>query len=154
MKTYYFRAFAANTNGYAIGNSVSAANIAFDTAQIPCHPASQYLVLTGVSNQDEPYSYVTAITQSGTGYELMAYTGDHELDITFGQYPTSGIYTTANTSVTVDGVAVTGSANIYVQQISSGVADITICQANASIAVGFTGTYYPYVITTKFRSPS
>ena len=154
VKTYYFRAFAANANGYAIGSTVSASNISFDTSQIPCHPTSQHLSLAGIHNEYEPYSYVTAITQSGTGYDVMAQTGSHQIDITFGQYPTSGVYTSANTAITIDGVAATGATNIYVQQISNGVIDITICQANVSITIDFTGTYYPYVLTTKFRSPS
>ena len=151
VETYYFRAFAANANGYAIGSAVSVSHAGFDTSQIPCHPRSQYMVLTGPSNQTDSYSYVDSVTQSGTGYEVQGHTGSHSIDIVFSRYPISGIYT--NASVTFDAIAVTG-VTLYVQQISSGVIDITICQANVEVQDMYTGNYYPYVMTTKFRSPS
>jgi len=151
LYTYYFRAFAANANGYAIGSAVSLSHAGFDTSLIPCHLSAQYMVLTGTTNETDPYSYVDSVTPSSTGYEVLAYTGSHSLDIVFSQYPISGIYT--NASVAFDAIAVSG-ATLYVQQISAGVIDITICQANVEVQNMFSGNFYPYVMATKFRSPS
>ena len=91
------------------------------------------------------------MTPSATGYEVLGHTGSHSIDIVFGQYPISGVYT--NASVRFDAIIVTG-VTLYVQQISRGAIDITICQANVQVQNMFTGVYYPYVMTTKFRSPS
>jgi hypothetical protein len=151
LKTYYFKAFAANANGYATGNVISAGHAGFDTSLIPCHPVPQYMVLTGTNSSTEPYTYVDSVTQSATGYEVIGHTGDHSIDIVFGQYPISGIYTTA--SVTFDAIAVSG-VTLYVQQISGGVIDITICSANVQVQNMYTGFYSTYAMATKFRSPS
>ena len=150
LTTYYFKAFAANANGYAISKVISVSNTGFDTALIPCHPVAQYMVLTGANSETDPYEYVDSVTQSGTGYEVYGATGEHTIDIIFNQYPISGTYT--NASVAFDAVALSG-VTLYVQQISNGVIDITICQANVKVEDIY-GNYFPYVMTTKFRSPS
>jgi hypothetical protein len=152
LSTYYFKAFAANANGYAIGSAISVSNAGFDTALIPCHPVPQYVALTGANTLTEPFQFVDSATQSATGYEVYGTTGDYAVDIVFSQYPTSGIYTGSNATVTFNAMAVSG-VTLYVQQISSGVIDITICQANVQVQDMY-GNYHPYVMASKFRSPS
>jgi len=108
---YYFRAWVNNSNGYAIGEPIYTDSIAFDTSLIPCRPTLNHMLLTGgtlqsggsTPNVDENYTLISTLTQSGTGYEFDALTSNHSINLTFGQFPHSGIYSSASVSILVDG---------------------------------------------------
>ncbi len=154
FRTYYFKAWATNETGYAMGSAISASHIAFDTSQIPCHPRMQYMVLNSPFtslNSVNPYVYVTAVEASSSGYEIMAYSSGHILDINFSKSPRSGIYTIADgVTMTFDGITTQAGQYLYVQQINSSTLDITICHDS----VWNTNYNLRFNMTTKFRSPS
>ncbi len=159
LKKYYFRAWAANGNGYNIGADVVADSIIFDSTAVACTPEKQKVAWAGIPyNNSESYTYISGLTESPEGYDVTTYTGTHSVTYSFGQYPVSGIYKTSGVSqpgaytmaITVDGIKTKGGANVYVRQMFDNTIDITLCQDSVSIKVGLS-SYYMFAMSTRFR---
>lgn len=161
LKKYYFRAWVANGHGYGMGDAVLADSIIFDSTAIPCSPAKQKVSWAGIPyTATEGYTYISGLTATSYGYDVLTSSGSHTIIYSFGQYPISGFYkTSGNTdprqyimNITVDGIKTDGGATVYVRQLFDKTIDITLCRDSASVRVGLTGwSYYSFAMSTRFR---
>ncbi len=157
FKKYYFRAWVANTNGYAIDSDVSADKITLDISLVPCQLNIGILSLTDTNTIIEAFSYVAPVNPASSDFN--AYTKNHNIYFRFGRVPFSGIFHTTdadypdNSSVMimVDGNRAAAGANVYVRQISSTIIELTICQITYKLNVG--GIDRAFTLNTKFWSP-
>jgi hypothetical protein len=138
-KTYYFRSWATNGNGYTYGNIISLNNIK-STPVIPtCTLAPSYLNL-GTGNGSSNYYTVTSPSQNSTWDFQASSNSSGTLNFKFGSQPRNKVFTTTTGTPNLNQVNVSfysgfisGTLNsgtyVYVNEISTGVYDITICQA-------------------------
>ena len=154
LKKYYFRAWAANAEIYAVGDDIAADSISFDTSLIPCHLPENTVSYTG------PYAVTDAcssIDQSAPGYSggftITVITDYHEMIFNFANAPLSGIYKTIAfggspqgnyIQMLFDGTYTDAGIVLYVRQIAGGLYDITICQAPVYIY------NYPFTMSARF----
>ncbi|MCD6010603.1 MAG: hypothetical protein K0Q79_465 [Flavipsychrobacter sp.] len=159
LKKYYFRAWVANGHGYGIGDAVLADSIVFDTTLRACAPAKQKITWAGIPyNRADPYTYISGLTETPDGYDVITRSDSRTIIYSFGQYPISGIYKTSgyigpnNVVVSVDGMKTKGGANVYVEQLFDKTIDITLCPDSVSVRVGLTSwSYYKFAMSTRFR---
>lgn len=142
FQKYYFRAWAANAENYAIGKAVSADSITFDTSGIGCHLAPGYLAYSGPFNIPDHFTHFDPLVQSADAYTCWAYTDNHSISVSFSGIPVSGVYTTNALSshgvqILFDGVAAKDGATVYVRQASPGSLEITICSVQVFINYSF-----------------
>lgn len=161
-KRYYFKAWAVNEYGYALGEELSVDNINIDSSVIPCRPVLNTIKLEGSwSNSEENFFRINAPDQSGAENRIEATSNSQGLHITFHQKPVPGIYKTAPTSgsapgyveILYNGPGTFGTyaepgGNVYVSQIREGVIEISICDVNLRM----NGSDYKLI--TRFRSPN
>gem|GEM_PF-1308637 len=156
LKRYYFRAWVANDNGYAVGNVVFADSIAPTAASIPCSMPANKLYLTSTPGVDsETYISISSIPSGTSQPSLYANTNSHSITLNFNNYPVTQTYKTASSlfpngnsdvGIMVDSYVVDGGANVYVKQITPTTFEITICSAHISMSSG------SYTLSTKFDS--
>ncbi len=157
-KTYYFRSWATNGNGYNYGNTISLTNIK-GTPIIPtCSLAPSYLNL-GTGNPSSTYYKVNSPSQSGTwDFQASSYSSG-TLNFKFGSQPRNKVFTTTtstpnNNEVNVSFYSgfISGTLNsgtyVYVYETSTGIYDITICQAPWLYS---STTFY---LNTRFTCPT
>lgn len=157
-KTYYFRSWAANGNGYTYGNIIAVTNIKGTPTTPPCSLTANYLNL-GTGTGSSAYLSVGAPVQNFTWDFQAASFSSGTLSFMFGSKPRSKVFTTTtNNSPNSNEVGVTfvsgfvsGSLStgtkVYVNEISTGVYDISICQAPWKYN---TSTFY---LNTRFTCP-
>lgn len=156
-KKYYFKAWCANGNGYAIAdNEVSIDSVTISSSIIPCTlPLDTLTTVTTQSAKDERLYNISPIEQNTLewGISLYTYTGS-DMHIHFAQKPISGVYKTSSNNgtkgfyatVLVNGYLAEPGDNIYVEEISGSEIQVTICDATVYTGV-LTGS-----IKTKFRA--
>jgi hypothetical protein len=139
--TYYFNAWAVNAHGYSTGVSIAMNNIIGPPVVPTCTPTMNTIKLSG-STPTHTCSDVTDPVESMGLYSFSATTLTGPIVyFTFGSVISTGIYTTTTSSVPANGevhinfydgftsgTLSTGS-NVYVNFISSGVWDVTVCNA-------------------------
>ncbi len=142
---YYVRAWAANRNGYALGNVLSMDSIIASPVTAPCSLTSgtyNFGIGTGTSSLSTS-NPITAGTSSGT-YVFSATMGSsYHINYTFGSPVTTGIYTTSTSATPAAGqvnieiedftpFTVIAGSSVYVNRISPGVYDVTTCAVAAT----------------------
>jgi hypothetical protein len=158
-KTYYFRSWATNANGYTYGNTISLSNIKGTPVTPPCSLTPNSLNL-GTGMGTDNVSTVTGVQQNftwdidATGYN----TGT--VHFQFGSKPRTKVFTTTtNTSPGLSEVYISfysgfisGALNdgnkVYVNEKSPGVYEITVCQGSWMYN---TSTFY---MDTRLVSPT
>jgi hypothetical protein len=137
---YYFKAWAANENGYVTGNVIAIDSVSIGEDYIPCTLPMDTLTLTSSNGSNhQKYTEIGVITENTLEWSIDMQTDLHSLSISFGRYPIEGIYqTTANSTpeqgysatITMDGYQAAAKASVYVRQIDSKTIEVTICNAN------------------------
>jgi hypothetical protein len=159
-KTYYFRSWATNGNGYGYGNVISLSNIKGIPVIPSCTLAASYLNL-GTLQPSSAYSAVGGPTLNvNNTYDMQAQSwSSGTLNFNFGSKPRNKVFKTITGSPGVNEVNVSfvsgftsgtlnNGTNVYVNEVSTGVYDITICQA-PWVSGGAT-----FFLNTRFTSPT
>ena len=155
---YYFRAWAANTNGYSQGNVISVDNIKAQPVVAPCTPTLNTVNIGGGQPTENIYN-VDPPTYQGGYYTLSASSNSVSMTLNFGNMPTTRVYTTTTNSTPsgnyvnlgfysgfLSGVLSDGSL-VYVNQKTASSWEITICNAP------WTYNSSTFNLTTRFVSP-
>lgn len=164
-KTYYFRSWAANDNGYAYGNVISLAGIKATPIDVPCSIAlntsglgingNTMGTISGVSTVDySPFTSTWNVSTSSFDDDA----GD--LYFQFGSELKTKVYTATSGSASGDLVTISISSGfsngivkdgskVYVNQKAAGVFEITICDATWTID----GYSDEYTLRARFISP-
>ncbi len=154
---YYFRAWAANGNGYDIAdNDVSIDSVTISSSIIPCSPGMDTITFTyGTSVRHEPYLSISDIEQ-GQGWNINMYTyQSSSIYLTFARKPISGVYeivsdisgNTFTAEMMVDGYQADAGAKVYVREIDANEIEVTICEAKV-----YDDLFRKNTITTRFRA--
>jgi hypothetical protein len=131
---YYFRAWAANSYGYAIGTSEIVIDSVFITPpKIPCSLPLDTFTINNTSSTSE-----SIVSQSIANYtEVNITTISHRILIDFKKRPVTGTYTTwqsqdydHNVTVWVDNRIVDNGSKLYVTDIDNKTFEIAICSMN------------------------
>lgn len=138
--TYYFRSWATNGYGYSYGDVLSLDSIVAMPVTPPC-TITMNTVNIGGSTPTESYDYVTQPAMSLGNWEFDAVANATTAEFTFGSALNTGIYTTTTstdpgngqvyvqfTNGSIGGVLSSGTS-VYVNMISTGVFEVTICSA-------------------------
>lgn len=158
--TYYFRVWALNDYGYVYGSVLSLSKISAVPVVPPCS-----LTMNRYSILNNTYYDITAVTKSvswkTTKFVLSSSTG-LGMTVEFGGSIKTGIYTTQNSSAPElprtahlsfyqSGAtqSVKADNKVYVNQVSSGVYEITVCNATWNLNGGATTQY----VNAKFKYP-
>jgi len=145
-KKYYFRAWAVNENGYTYGDDILVTDIKLTPASLPCAPDSNTVDVenSGVAS----VNYISPVDVSSAGWTFEVYAGNYHLYFTFFMQPVTGKWkivegTGSNSryvNILYSGPFTSGTyaqgGNVYVNQISPGVFDVTVCDATLSIFSG------------------
>lgn len=138
--TYYFKAWAANEIGYALGESIVLDSVIGVPQNPPCNLPAQFADIGTIGSHQ---IYMVGAPQQGNGdwmFQASSGTG-LTLNFRFGSALTTGIYTTSGTSnpgngqVQIDFIenSISGTLlsghNVYVTQINPNLHEITICDA-------------------------
>jgi hypothetical protein len=151
---YYFRTWATNDYGRAMGNTLAVDSIIATPVVAPCSWSMNYASSgagpsSGYSNVDAPDSYNFFVGSTGFG----------SVHYQFGSALTTGFYTTTTSSSPGSGQvyisiyagfsygSLNSGSTVYVNRISAGVHDIVICSAPWSDG---TSTFY---FNTHFITP-
>jgi hypothetical protein len=134
---YYFRAFAANQDGYSYGDVLPVSNASLDSNIIPCHPEINTISMNGTFPVTEHFYDVTEVYQSTLTWGMEASANSMTMYFKFGNYPISGIYQTWENetsadgfvNIRVNGFTVNSGAKVYVKQAGPDAFDIWICDA-------------------------
>lgn len=155
LHTYYFRAWAANADGYVIGEDVKIDSVGISPVTIPCNPSPDTLVVSKPSSTTREHYYsIGPIKQSVDGWEIKLTTGSYSVYVEFGQKPVNGVYKVQPqhypskgkfATVRLGGFAADASTNIYVDLVNSTTIEVIICDVVVSDPV-------PHTLTTKFRA--
>ncbi len=132
---YYFKAFAANSYGYSIGEGeVTIDSVYIKPPTTPCTlPLDTFTENNTVTTKSEKIrnKYVYSSTR------FRATTDNHTIDLEFKIKPVSGVYkiwenTSNNDNVTIlmDRTYVTNGAKLYVTEIDNKTIEITVCSMN------------------------
>lgn len=153
---YYFRAFAANANGYAYGNPVVIENVIIDPFIIPCKPAADSIYVTGSLRKDRERTYGTPGIRQTDGWEVKAYYNSYVLTFAFDNYPIQGEYELTDASYPVDryvqvmlsgpmtfGTVLDGGTKLYIKPIDADHFELSMCDAVLSFGDN-------YKISTRF----
>jgi hypothetical protein len=135
--TYYFTAWATNSYGYVYSKSIAIVPPPIPPVTPPCTIAQNYVDL---GNGPDTYTVVSKVNSGGGQWTFNATTASGAtVNFTFGSALATGIYTTNGgfspgvkqmifnyTSGSISASCNGGSA-VYVNQLSPGVYDMTIC---------------------------
>ena len=165
-KTYYFRSWAASSYGYKYGEVLSLSNIRAAVVSAPCtlNPNSSNigLVNSGPGPAGSVYN-VSGVSQSSSTWNISCNGYDANagrLSLSFGSEPKTKVYTTTEggaygnlvsisiTSGFTSGVVKAGS-KVYVNKISEGIFEITICDAPWKVD----GSSFTSTLNARFKSP-
>ena len=154
---YYFRSWAANKYGYSYGDIISLDSVYATPLTAPCSPVMNSIDIG--TGPNETYLSVGAPVSSGFTWDFQASSNSHTLNFSFGELPSTKIYTTTTSSspsagevyvnfysTSLSSVLNYGSS-VYVNKISSTAWEITICSAPWTYS---SSTFY---LTTKFACP-
>lgn len=138
---YYFRSWAANGFGYSYGNILSLGHILASPVDPPC-TLSPNTVTIGGGQPTAAYYTVSGPTNSTGNWEITAATlSGPTVDLLFGSALTTGIYSTVDHTSPGPGEvfvsfysgfisgSLTAGSNVYVNTISPGKYEITVCIA-------------------------
>lgn len=139
--TYYFQAWATNEYGYTVGKVFSLSGIIAAPVTAPCALTPNTCNIGGFQPTAD-YYIVNAPTSNLNYWEIRGQTYSGPLvDYTFGSVVTTGIFTTTTSTSPGPGevfvsfisdalyAALDAGSKVYVNTISPGVHEITICQA-------------------------
>jgi hypothetical protein len=155
---YYFTAWATNTYGYVFSNTISLSGIQATPVVPPCSFVENYVDLgTGT---DQFLTVGTPVYNSG-GYTFTASTANgSSLNFTFGSAVGTGTYTTTSSTTPGPGqvyfyyyagsisASTTNGGMVYVNRITPGVYDITICTATATDGTS------NYTVKMRMKTPT
>ncbi|MBK6545010.1 MAG: hypothetical protein IPG12_07040 [Saprospiraceae bacterium] len=90
---YYFKAWAANDDGYTLSNEIEVDQINAKTIVPPCNLAPNYIKI-GLGSPAEYIDKVELPVQTSalSEYQIRAFSNSVILDLRFGQYPYTGKY--------------------------------------------------------------
>jgi len=154
VSKYYFRAFAANEDGYAYSDVKELSGGGIDTAIIPCSLAFNTLRLEPSWGQpDEIFSVVEEAEYNGLGCRFSAHTGSRSVHFTFGSRPL-GIFTTSEASspqpgyvwILMGGYTIAAGTKVYIKQLTETSFDVWLCNARVMDGSGRT-------LSLRLRSP-
>lgn len=136
-KKYYFRAWATNKEGYAIGGDVQVDSVFLPSDPVPCNLTINSI---SVNSATELYTNTSALVQSGGGWVVTATSNNHKLEVRFAATkPLSGKYIITKATpddryinMFLDNVAVNGGAEVYIRQLTGGKLKISLCSAFVS----------------------
>lgn len=162
-KNYYFRSWAASETGYSYGNVVSLSNIRATPASAPCDLTLNTSDI-GLGGSGNIYKVSSVSNFSSTwdintsGYDSRA----GNLRFSFGSPLKTKVYTTSSSYLSIYSdnvfISVSGGFNsgvvkagtkVYVNKLSEGVFEITVCDASWNA----TGSSLTLDLKTRFRSP-
>lgn len=153
--TYYFRAWAANQKGYAIGGDVSVSDVTMDSTFIPCTlPIDTLTLVTPSSAKNYKYREISNIEQLGFEWRIDLYAGTSSIEIVFGRRPTSGVYRIVHqneeprgfaASIMIDNIIQDYNGDIYVREIDANTIEVAICKIEWH-------DLYERSLKTKFRA--
>lgn len=144
-KTYYFRSWAASGKGYSYGNTISVSNIKAIPMVAPCTLNTNssdigFFGSNGSGDQGSAYN-VTAVDNFSGTWDITSYgytSSAGTLRFHFGSALKTKVFTTTEGSAYGDLVAISVSSGfnsgyvlkgykVYVNKISEGVFEITVC---------------------------
>jgi len=139
---YYFKAWATNEYGYAVGNTLQLTGIIGTPVAPPCSLAMNWASIAN-STQAGTFSNVSEPIGGSIGYwEVRANPWDGPgITLYFGSALTNGVYVTSTNTSPANGEVyvsfyqdfISGSLDagtkVYVQKISAGTYEINICDA-------------------------
>lgn len=136
-KKYYFRAWAANGNGYAIGEVLFVDSITISPSLIPCTlPLDTFTIGTTSGLKSYPYLYIDPIEQNVKEHSIRLNIDSRLIEITFSSKPINGIYKTYPApngenvvTIVIDGYTVESGARVYVTEIDASTIEVVICSA-------------------------
>lgn len=131
---YYFKAWAANSYGYAIGKGeIMIDSVFIAPPEVPCTLPIDTFTVNNTSTISE-----AIVSQSVANYtEVSITTGSHRILVDFKKRPITGTYTIwqnqsydDNVIVWVDNRKVDNGAKLYVTDIDNKTFEIAICSMN------------------------
>lgn len=136
-KKHYFKAWAANEEGYAYGEDIYLDSIITQNSGVPCSPPLDSIIYTHTQRtKKEKYISISKVLPQSGGWEISLNTNNRIIEYTFSSKPINGIYKTfSNTNgsnlVTIrdEGYLVESGADVYVRQLNSTEVEISICSA-------------------------
>lgn len=150
---YYFRAFAANANGYAYGEPIAIDNVIVADAAISCLPAADTIsLISSYRSEAGRVMSVSAPQRNTTEWEIDVYASGASLRLNFSTYPGQGIYTiTEATSFSSSGryvrVMFSGSVTygtllspgtkLYIKPIDTKHFELRFCDAALQLGPGY-----------------
>jgi hypothetical protein len=153
--TYYFRAWAANERGYAIGGDVSIDSVTMSPSLIPCSlPLDTMILETPTTTKKYKYTDISPIEQSTQEWEIELSNGQSTLEIIFSRRPGTGVYTIVGDNidskaftaeVMLDYVRTGYKGEIYVMEIDASTVEVTICEMEWQ-------DLYKRTLKTRFRT--
>ncbi|MBL7931093.1 MAG: hypothetical protein JNL60_04300 [Bacteroidia bacterium] len=167
-KTYYFRSWAASDKGYAYGNTISLTNIKATPLSPPCMlniNSSNIGTMGSSGSGPEGSAYqVTAVDNFSSTWDITSYgytSSAGTLYFHFGSEPKTKVFTTTEGSAYGDMVFISVSSGfssgyvlkgykVYVNKISEGVFEITVCDAPWKLDGGSSATFK---LNARFISP-
>ncbi len=134
---HYFKAWAANEEGYAYGEDVYIDSIIIQNSSTPCTPPLDSIVYShSQRTKKESYSSISKVLPQSGKWEINLKTSTRNIYYTFSSKPINGVYKTfSNTDgsklVTIrdEGYLVESGADVYVRQLNSTEVEISICSA-------------------------
>ena len=135
MGEYYFRAFAANMDGYSYSDQKELSGGGIDTSIVPCNPGFNMLHLEpSWGLPDEEFYDVDPAEQYGLEWSLTATTNSRTVRFEFGSRPL-GIFTTCGDSspgkgyvrIMVDCRPVAAKAKVYIKELTDTSFDVWLC---------------------------
>lgn len=159
LKTYYFRTWAVNGNGYTYGNVASLSGIAGTPVTPPCTLTMNYLDL-GSGNGNSTYANIGSPVQNSTWDFSASSNSSGTLHFKFGSKPRTKVFTTTFSSSpnsnevhvnfyhSIIAESIEPGNKVYVNEISPGLYDISICAASWKYNGG--STFY---LNTRFTCP-
>lgn len=150
--TYYFRAWATNEYGYAYGDVIRLDSIITPTLTPPCKLDMNMLNI-GASTATVYYDYVGA-PDSDNSFSAYSFSGGPTIGYRFGSSLTTGIFKTSSDGSPDPGQvyiffssgSLKAGSNVYVNRLSSGKFEITVCDAPWPVGSG-TGYFNTHFIT-------
>ena len=141
---YYFRAFATNSFGYSYSNIIYLNSVVPPAVTVPCTLTANTVNLgDGTGTTTATSSNLISYDNFSGYYSFTAYmASSNPISFTFGSHITNGTFTTGSNEPASNEVYVTFTnfnmyavgpgASVYVNTISPGVYDVTICDGSWS----------------------
>lgn len=162
-KTYYFRSWACNENGYTLGNIVAVTAGQTVTVTAPCTPVLNTSAI-GLFGSNSGSLLSVYHLDGSNGQVMVDVTGSNSnagnLDLLFGSRLRTKVFTTTRNypaanevSIEMDSFMSSGvvkeGQKVYVNEIAAGQFEITLCDLEWEDDE----TAETYRVTARFRSP-